>query len=163
MAQTDARAGFRLPWSSERSNIEQTEADQVETPAAEGGWPETDSAPAQDPWLTQPQDTAATDVATDPTGWQADSTTAEPSAAETAPAAPEPARPSPRRPSKFLADLTKAMQTAAEDARNATLSQFQADAKAHVEKIHERSTTEANSLRRQADDDVAAVREWSKA
>ena len=31
MAQTDARAGFRLPWSSERSNIEQTETDQVDT------------------------------------------------------------------------------------------------------------------------------------
>src|SRR6188508_1114435 len=55
------------------------------------------------------------------------------------------------------------MQTAAEDARNNTLSQFQADAKAHVEKIHDRSATEANTLRRQADDDVAAVREWSKA
>ena len=27
MAQTDARAGFRLPWSSERSNSEQTETD----------------------------------------------------------------------------------------------------------------------------------------
>ena len=55
------------------------------------------------------------------------------------------------------------MQTAAEDARNNSLTQFQADAKTHVEKIHERSATEANTLRRQADDDVAAVRDWSKA
>jgi hypothetical protein len=162
MAQTDARAGFRLPWSSERSNIEQTESDQVETPAAEGGWPDTDTAPAQDPWLTQPQEPTATDTS----GWDGNTaTTAEsPTEANAGPTASEPARPpTQRRPSKFLADLTKAMQTAAEDARNATLSQFQAEAKAHVEKIHERSSTEANLLRRQADDDVAAVREWSKA
>ena len=165
MAQTDARAGFRLPWSSERSNIEQAETDQAEAPAAEGGWPETDTAPAQDPWLTQPQDATAGDAATDTSGWGTDTATAEAApGADAAPVAPEPARaPSPKRPSKFLADLTKAMQTAAEDARNATLSQFQADAKAHIEKIHERSSTEATALRRQADDDVAAVREWSKA
>jgi hypothetical protein len=55
------------------------------------------------------------------------------------------------------------MQTAAEDARTRTLSQFQADAKAHVEHIHGRSSSEAAALRRAADDDVAAVREWSKA
>jgi len=74
MAQTDARAGFRLPWSSERSNIEQTETDQVEAPAAEvsGGWPETDSAPAQDPWGMAPQDTT-----TDNAGWGTDSPAAE--------------------------------------------------------------------------------------
>jgi hypothetical protein len=157
MAQTDARAGFRLPWSSERSNIEQTETDQVETPAAEGGWPETDTAPPQDPWLTMPHDGAATDTA----ALDAHAATAEGAAARVA---PDPARaPTPKRPSKFLADLTKAMQTAAEDSRNGTLTQFQADAKAHIEKIQERSSTEANALRRQADDDVAAVREWSKA
>src|SRR6185312_6379112 len=50
MAQTDARAGFRLPWSSERSNIEQSETDQVENSGTDvaGGWPTTDSAPATD-------------------------------------------------------------------------------------------------------------------
>jgi hypothetical protein len=62
-----------------------------------------------------------------------------------------------------MADLTKAMQTAAEDARTRTLTQFQTEAKAYVEQIHARSTTEATELRRKADDDVAAVREWSKA
>jgi hypothetical protein len=168
MAQTDARAGFRLPWSSERSNIEQTETDQVDAPAAEvsGGWPETDTAPAQDPWGMAPQDTA-TDNAT----WGTDAPAADAPAdvpagdveVETT-AAPESAKsPTSKRPSKFLADLTKAMQTAAEEQRNTTLGQFQADAKVHVDKIHERSATEANALRRQADDDVAAVREWSKA
>jgi hypothetical protein len=62
-----------------------------------------------------------------------------------------------------MADLTKAMQAAAEDARGRALAQLQADAKTHVETIHGRSSTEAAALRRAADDDVAAVREWSKA
>jgi len=49
MAQTDARAGFRLPWSSERSN-EQADTDQVANAASDvaGGWPETDTAPTTD-------------------------------------------------------------------------------------------------------------------
>jgi hypothetical protein len=54
------------------------------------------------------------------------------------------------------------MQVAAEEARTRTLDQFQADAKSHIEGIHARLTTETTDLRRRADDDVAAVREWSK-
>jgi len=69
----------------------------------------------------------------------------------------------PRKPSKFLADLTRAMQTAAESARQETLARLESDAKAYVEGIHARSVDGATDLRRRADDDVAAVREWSKA
>jgi hypothetical protein len=72
------------------------------------------------------------------------------------------AGPASRRPSKFMEDLSKAMQVAAEDARTRTLGQFQTDAKNHIEGIHGRLTTETADLRRKADDDVAAVREWSK-
>ncbi|HEV8489256.1 MAG TPA: hypothetical protein VGQ58_05670 [Candidatus Limnocylindrales bacterium] len=68
-----------------------------------------------------------------------------------------------RRPNKFMADLTKAMQTAAETAREEAMGRLQAEAKASVEQIHERSAAEATNLRRQADDDVASIREWSKA
>jgi hypothetical protein len=164
MAQTDARAGFRLPWSSERSTAEQAETDQADNVATDvtGGWPQTDTAPVTD------QQTAPVDQGD--AGWgpswgggttesSTDSTTDQGNAP-----APEPARsPSPKKPSKFLADLTKAMQAAAEQERNETLAQFQGEAKVHVEKIRERSASEANTLRRQADDDVAAVREWSKA
>jgi hypothetical protein len=155
MAQTDARAGFRLPWSSERSNIEQAEADQAGSGATDAGWPATDAAPS-------------TDAQTAPAGESADQglgttgSTSEWGTPSHESPAPQNPTPSPKKPSKFLADLTKAMQTAAEESRNTTLSQFQAEAKVHVEKIHERSATEANTLRRQADDDVAAVREWSK-
>jgi hypothetical protein len=157
MAQTDARAGFRLPWSSERSNIEQAETDQADNSASDAsGWPTTDTAQHTDA-PSAPADSTAD------AGWGTTGSTSDwgtPSHESPVPQSPTPTPP--RKPSKFLADLTKAMQSAAEDARNNTLSQFQAEAKAHVEKIHERSTTEANALRRQADDDVAAVREWSK-
>jgi hypothetical protein len=156
MAQTDARAGFRLPWSSERSNIEQAETDQVGDGASDAaaGWPTTDAAP---------ESGAQTPVEQADSGWGTTGATSEWGTTSTDPAPAQTPSPSPRKPSKFLADLTKAMQTAAEEERNKNLTQFQADAKTYVEQIHERSATEANTLRRQADDDVAAVREWSKA
>ncbi|HET7471914.1 MAG TPA: hypothetical protein VFJ71_02205 [Candidatus Limnocylindrales bacterium] len=158
MAQTDARAGFRLPWSSDRQPAETAEAvgsapETAEQPAGTTGWPTDDAAPASnqvasteagavDPWTGAPSATAG---GTDPSGPGS-------SGAKT------PAK----KPSKFLADLTKAMQAAAEEARARSVSQLQAEAKTHIEAIHGRSSTEATALRRKADDDVAAVREWSK-
>lgn len=69
----------------------------------------------------------------------------------------------PRRATKFLADLSRAMQAAAEQARSETMARFDGEAKAVVEEIRARATDEAADLRRKADDDVAAIREWSKA
>ncbi|HEY3072968.1 MAG TPA: hypothetical protein VGJ46_09125 [Candidatus Limnocylindrales bacterium] len=68
-----------------------------------------------------------------------------------------------RRPNSFLADLTRAMHTAAEAARATTISQYQGDAKAFIEQIHGSSATDVTDFRQQADDDIAAIREWSKA
>ena len=68
-----------------------------------------------------------------------------------------------RRATKFMAELSHAMQAAAEHARNETMERFQAEAKAVVEEIHASATTEVADLRRRADDDVAAIRDWSKA
>ncbi len=154
MATTDARSGFRLPWSSDRGS----ESDSVaETTAADETASQT--TPADDTAnAAQPADGAAT---IDPwTGLASASTPA--TAATDGAAAAAPAPQPPKKPNKFLAGLTKAMQAAAEEARGLSLQQLQADAKTHVETIHGRSSTEAASLRRQADDDVAAVREWSK-
>jgi len=69
----------------------------------------------------------------------------------------------PKAPSKFMADLTKAMQAAAESAREEALSRLAAEAKASIEEIHVRSATESAELRRQTDEDIAGIREWSKA
>jgi hypothetical protein len=146
MATTDARTGFRLPWSSEQRPANETDGAahteaSAEAPATGSGvdWPASDSQPVEG----QP------------------AMTAEMAPSPTVEATEDPGHGS-KKPSKFLADLTKAMQTAAEEARGRTLSQFQADAKAHIEGIHGRSATEAAGLRKTADDDVAAVREWSK-
>jgi hypothetical protein len=83
---------------------------------------------------------------------------------------PEPETPAPeaaaqpaRRATKFLADLSRAMQAAAENARSETMARFEVDAKGVIETVHASATDEAAELRRTADDDVAAIREWSKA
>jgi hypothetical protein len=155
MAQTDSRAGFRLPWSTERST-DATETQNPEAdPTAETGWTSSDQP-------GQAEDAAAHhETVESPTGdW---SETPVDTNETTAPVVDGPRPATARKPSKFLAELTKAMQAAAEEARGLSLSQLQADAKSYVEKIHERSATEAADLRRAADDDVAAVREWSKA
>jgi hypothetical protein len=156
MATTDARAGFRLPWSSDRSSSEPAESDQTETPDGELATEFTDEARAAVDW-------PASDASANGTSGEATAApVVEPEMAAEA-AAPPPPAPSNRKPSKFLADLTKAMQAAAEEQRAAAVSQLQADAKSHVEAIHGRSSAEAATLRRTADDDVAAIREWSKA
>ena len=67
-----------------------------------------------------------------------------------------------RRTTKLMADLSRAMQTAAESARDETVARFLADSKTAVEEIQATSQVEAADLRRRADDDVAVVREWSK-
>jgi enamine deaminase RidA (YjgF/YER057c/UK114 family) len=78
--------------------------------------------------------------------------------------APPPSGPGPaRRPTKFMAELSHAMQAAAEHARNETMERFQAEAKTVVEEIHANATSEVAELRTKADEDVAAIREWSKA
>jgi hypothetical protein len=68
-----------------------------------------------------------------------------------------------RHPNRFLADLTQAMRATAETARQATIDQCQADAKAYTEQLHARTDDEAASLRKAAEADVSAIRDWSKA
>src|SRR4249920_405422 len=68
-----------------------------------------------------------------------------------------------RRTTKLMADLSRAMQTAAESARDETVARFITDSKTAVEEIQAAGQVEAADLRRRADDDVAVVREWSKA
>jgi hypothetical protein len=171
MATTDAKAGFRLPWSSDRSATDETDnenqqnAEATAEPTAEptdqatvDGWP---TAEAETQHVTEP--TEATEASQAAQGEASvDVDYAGVADAEPVTAEPSPRYPSGRKPSKFLADLTRAMQTAAEESRALALSQLQGEAKSHIEQIHARSSTEAADLRRAADDDVAAVREWSK-
>ena len=154
MASTDAKSGFRLPWSTDRNDSTD--------PAAEAGDQTIDEAPPQGAvgeGVATPQ-TAPAEVTQDQ-GYAAPSA----SEAAAAPSSETPAAtstPPARKPNKFMADLTKAMQTAAESARADVLEKFNADAKAHIEGIHASTADEATQLRKRADEDVASIREWSK-
>jgi hypothetical protein len=175
MATTESRSGFRLPWAGEHRTDDQTEvgsseagtdesagaseatmntADVVEP--AEAGH-QMDATTVGDDTSDGPE-AADSAPATNPVTTATESAPASTSAAAWAPAGV----PTGRKPTKFLADLTKAMQAAAEAERQETLELFQLEAKSFVEGIHERSGVEAENLRKRADDDVAAIREWSK-
>ena len=146
---------FKLPWSTDRTESDSNdEPAATHEPVAEDGTVATGEQATPEeasPLVNEtPTDAAQSPAQFDP--WRlAD---AAPAAAETAPA---------RKPNRLMADLTKAMQTAAESTREETLARLQADAKAHVESIHTRSASEAEELRHTADADIASIREWSKA
>ena len=185
MATTDTKTGFRLPWSTDRAASREASAvpgDELSA-AAPMANVEDSAAPALEPGETSPQDTAGDGVRdpeeetvtilapdTAPVFAQADPPAPAPESAtpdagaigETASAgAPSVGAPQ-RRPTKFLADLTRAMQAAAEQARTATLEQFRGDGTSVIEQIHARSSTGATELRHHADEDVAAIKDWSK-
>ena len=162
MATTDAKPGFRLPWSADRSESEapaETTGDapigealntdqEIETPDM------IDAAPAASDHMATVDDPSAVSGTTAEGNEPIDSATD---------AATSPDAAGRAKPNKFMADLTRAMQGAAETAKADTLARFSAEAKTHIEGIHASTAVEAGELRKQADDDVASVREWSKA
>ena len=159
MAMTEAKPGFRLPWSADRSEPGSA-ADATDASDAADATDASDAADgeivAQSPEAEEIESPAMIDAA------PAATTQADVDAQRGAPALPTPPIAN-RKPNKFMADLSKAMQAAAESARTDALERLGAEAKGHVESIHADSATEATELRKRADDDVAAVREWSKA
>ena len=137
MAETETKTGFRLPWTAERTESDVPSKDQASEPdgaAVLAAVKATEMPPMIDTIATLEQ--AVPDTA---------------------------AVPGVRRRNSLMAELSRAMQAAAETARIETSVRFEAEAKTVVEEIHAASAIEAASLRRQADDDVASVREWSKA
>jgi hypothetical protein len=137
MAQTETRPGFRLPWTAERGESGAPPEDAVEESPADGDTPVAEET--ETPQMIDTTD--APEAAPAPTGTAT----------------------SGRRPTKFLADLSHAMQVAAETARDETMARFESEAKTAVEEVNAKAADEAAGLRRQADDDVAAIRDWSKA
>ncbi len=186
MATTDTRTGFRLPWSTDRAASREASAvPGDELAAAPVANVDDSAAPALEPGETNPRDATGDGVrgpeeevvtilapGAAPNLAQADlpAPAPEPAAGpvlgapgESASVSAPPVAVPSRRPTKFLADLTRAMQAAAEQARTATLEQFRGDGTAVIEQIQARSATGATELRRHADDDVAAIKDWSKA
>lgn len=144
MASTDAKSGFRLPWSTDRNEgDDQNETSGADQTAVDHTEPHSES---ETPTMIDTPTTSSEVVPDEP-------------AAPADPATPSAA---PRKTNKFMADLTKAMQAAAEAARADTLERFSAEAKAHVESIHATTADASTELRKKADDDIASIREWSK-
>ena len=182
MATTESRTGFRLPWSSEersdKAPVDRTaEAPTTDEPAdavteATSAAPEAiDETAAPSPEATGAEPAAESGEATESDQTIASDSSAKEASVEstaTAPAAPAPSRSTSdlsvaKKPTKFVLDLTRAMQAAAEESRAQTMGQFQADAKTFIEGIHSRSAVEATDLRKRSDDDIAGIQDWSKA
>ena len=169
MATTETKTGFRLPWSQDHTETDEPSGDAGAVAEASDSAPTQTGADTSASQETERPDmidaTTATNEATEAAEAPADAwgSPAEPAVS----ASPEPAAAvavaGARKPNKLMADLAKAMQTAAEGARADTLDKFAADAKTHIEAIQTDSATEAADLRRQADDDIAGIRDWSKA
>ena len=156
MATTDTRSGFRLPWSSDRSQDAAPEPsddapETAETTAPEGlAWPSSDfdgrtgavsQASSDDPQpLNEPSEPAMI----------------EPTSTPVAP-------PHPKKPSKLMADLSAAIRATAEAAREQALAQVEADVATVVEQIRVSSKEGEGALRAHADEDIAEIKEWSRA
>jgi hypothetical protein len=129
---TEARTGFRLPWAAG--------SDEPENQPAMGDGPVAHEA-------LEPDMIETVETATTP-GPSIDSEGA--------------GSPPARRATEFMAELSRAMQAAIQSARSDSMASLQVEAKRVVEEAQARATAEAADLRREADDDVVAIRDWSK-
>ncbi len=135
---TEARAGFRLPWA--------TGSDEPENQPAMGEGPVAQEA--LEPAMIEIIETAMTIETAATPGPSIDSEGA--------------GGPPARRATEFMAELSRAMQAAIQSARSDSMASLQVEAKRVVEEAQARATAEAADLRREADDDVVAIRDWSK-
>ena len=187
MATTESRTGFRLPWSSEersdKAPVDRTEEASTTDEATDAVTEANSVAPETTDEATQasaeatapeagseagPEASASSETSDTDQTIASDSSPKETSVESTATAVPAPSRATStpslaKKPTKFVLDLTRAMQGAAEESRAQTMGQFQADAKEFIEGIHSRSAVEATDLRKRSDDDISGIQDWSKA
>ena len=159
MASTDTRSGFRLPWSSDRSQDE-TAVQDADNGTPDDGTPEWVPAPARSAAVwpeTDLESRARFEMAQQRPAKAAE----HPQEAPTVPT--EQSVAAPRKPTKLMADLAVAIRATAEAARDQRLGQLDADANGIVELIRAQSDEGAVALRRRSDEDVAAIRDWAKA
>jgi hypothetical protein len=69
----------------------------------------------------------------------------------------------PRRENPLVAGLVKAMREAAIASRDESTARLDSEASARTEQLRTEATDEAAALRKQVDDDITGIRDWSKA
>ena len=151
MATTDARPGFRLPWGSDRSeNGDQADASHGETTAGDATPTDHESETAQ--MIDAASASPESEVAADPAG--ADGTGLRQHAG------PRAAHPQAEQVHGRL-DEGHA-ERGRQRPRRKPLSASLPRRAQRVEAIRADTANEAVELRKQADEDIAAVRDWSK-
>lgn len=157
MATTDTRSGFRLPWSSDRAHSDATREPEVKDSSPSAEVPDEDHAwPATDP-LAEPVASAPVPESPEPPSLE------EPSQMIDLGTRVAPAPATPRKPSKLVADLSAAIRSTAEAARDQALLQLDVELKQVVDTIREHATEGSAVLRQRSERDVVAIRDWSKA
>lgn len=181
MATTEQRSGFRLPWASEssadsvrdassddaandvdggaESRPESTagEAAPANGPGHEGGETAPSDDPRNLPWPSSDKPHPAPVPSRPEAG---------PAAAQVTEASPTPPRerhPAPGHTNALVTGLLRVMKDAAEAARQEALASFAELAKTRAEEIRADSTGASQEIRRISDEDIAEIREWSKA
>ena len=159
MATTDTRSGFRLPWSSDRSQDADPGAETVAEPVEQAApdpiaWPESDVSSSQEP--------ASGQIEADPSELSVQPDAQEPEMIDMEPAAPS-APAAPKKSTKLMTELSAAIRATAESARDQALAQVEADVAAVVEQIRSRSKEGEDLLRARSDEDIARIKEWSRA
>jgi hypothetical protein len=167
MASTDTRSGFRLPWSSDRSQDPAaevaadteavTDAESEAPVPADPAWPKSDFNAALG--LTRTQEQRPLEATPTPIEHTEESS---PMVDMDTAVAPAPAV-APKRSSRMMVDLTAAIRATADTAQAQTLEQVHSDSAQVVEAIRSSSTDGVTTLKQQSEDDIAAIREWSKA
>src|SRR5687768_5311803 len=120
MATTDAKPGFRLPWSADRPESEARAETTGDAPIGEALTPdqEIEKPDMIDAAPSAPDQTAAVDEGLVVDTTSDDSAVVEStSPADQSPVSAAETATSGRKPNKFMADLTRAMQGAAETAK----------------------------------------------
>ena len=181
MSSTDTRSGFRLPWNSDRSHDAHAENEPVgaveeaiaEPVTSDVAWPDSDYStrlgltpthqrpPEQAPEAPDAEVTAAETPAATENPASVEPASQEPAMIDTAPPAPAPV--APRKPSKLMVDLSAAIRATAEAARDQALTQLDADVAVVVAEIRSGSKEGESALKQRSDEDIAGIREWSKA
>jgi hypothetical protein len=176
------RAGFRLPWSADGEESDETQAAMTEAAGeaspAEPAPASMDSPDAKPMTATDPP--AATEsAAVAATGDAIQTATAdEPAADETTSvnepmgegamtsntaAGPEPAPATDGESADFLKSLVGAMRTVAESSRETSLAELRSVIDERIETLRTQAAERETDIRRQADTDLEAVGEWERA